>query len=70
MRKTPIRDFSAGHVTNDVLLIYRFIVFDYADRYDEASRQVGEWISQGKLKIRETRRYGLTEAVNGKPVRF
>ncbi|GAA5905348.1 NADP-dependent oxidoreductase [Sporobolomyces salmoneus] len=41
-----------------------FIVFDYADRYDEASRQVGEWISQGKLKIRETRRYGLTEAVN------
>ncbi|GAA5949254.1 hypothetical protein JCM3765_003345 [Sporobolomyces pararoseus] len=41
-----------------------FIVFDYADRYEEAFQQVGRWISEGKLKIRETRKYDLTESVN------
>jgi NADPH-dependent curcumin reductase CurA len=30
-----------------------FVVFDYADRYLEAARQMGGWIMQGKLKSRE-----------------
>ncbi|GAA6061891.1 hypothetical protein JCM10212_004709 [Sporobolomyces blumeae] len=41
-----------------------FIVFDYAKRYQEAANQMGQWISEGKLKIRETKMYGLTESVN------
>ncbi|GAA6012989.1 hypothetical protein JCM11491_000930 [Sporobolomyces phaffii] len=44
--------------------IQGFIVFDYADRYQEAIDEVGEWIAQGSFKIRETRRYGLTECAN------
>ncbi|GAA5932138.1 NADP-dependent oxidoreductase [Sporobolomyces koalae] len=41
-----------------------FIVFDYADRYQEAAEQVGAWIAQGKIQVRETKRFGLTECVN------
>jgi hypothetical protein len=29
------------------------VVFDYADRYDDARRDIGEWIAAGKLKTRE-----------------
>ncbi len=29
------------------------VVFDYADRYQEAAMQMGQWIMQGKLKSRE-----------------
>lgn len=41
-----------------------FIVFDYADRYDEAAKAMGQWIAEGKLKVEETKVYGLTESVN------
>ncbi len=30
-----------------------FIVFDYADRYPEAARELGAWRAEGKLKSRE-----------------
>ncbi len=30
-----------------------FVVFDYADRYDEGARDMAGWISQGKVKHRE-----------------
>jgi NADPH-dependent curcumin reductase len=30
-----------------------FVVFDYADRYGEAAREMGPWLKQGKLKSRE-----------------
>jgi NADPH-dependent curcumin reductase CurA len=30
-----------------------FLVFDYTPRYDEARRQLGQWIREGKLKYRE-----------------
>jgi NADPH-dependent curcumin reductase CurA len=29
------------------------VVFDYADRYGEAAREMAQWIAQGKLKARE-----------------
>jgi NADPH-dependent curcumin reductase CurA len=31
-----------------------FVVFDYADRYDEAIREMAEWLGEGKLKSLET----------------
>jgi NADPH-dependent curcumin reductase CurA len=30
-----------------------FVVFDYADRYAEAAREMGGWLKEGKLKSRE-----------------
>jgi NADPH-dependent curcumin reductase len=30
-----------------------FLVFDYADRYAEAARELGGWMAEGKLKSRE-----------------
>jgi NADPH-dependent curcumin reductase CurA len=30
-----------------------FLVFDYADRYGEAAREMGGWMAEGKLKSRE-----------------
>jgi NADPH-dependent curcumin reductase CurA len=27
-----------------------FVVFDYADRYAEGGKQMGEWLAAGKLK--------------------
>jgi hypothetical protein len=31
-----------------------FIVFDYADKYAEARKQLAQWLSEGKLKRKET----------------
>lgn len=31
-----------------------FIVFDYAKQYPEARKQLGQWLSEGKLKRKET----------------
>jgi NADPH-dependent curcumin reductase CurA len=30
-----------------------FIVFDYADRYPQAARDMGQWLADGRLKARE-----------------
>jgi NADPH-dependent curcumin reductase CurA len=30
-----------------------FVVFDYANRYDEAAREMGPWLKEGKLKSQE-----------------
>jgi NADPH-dependent curcumin reductase CurA len=30
-----------------------FVVFDYADRYAEGTRELGEWVAAGKIKSRE-----------------
>jgi NADPH-dependent curcumin reductase CurA len=27
-----------------------FLVFDYADRYEEAAREMGQWLASGQLK--------------------
>jgi NADPH-dependent curcumin reductase CurA len=51
---TPVR----GPSNYLSLLVYRarmqgMVVFDYADRYGEAARDLGAWLQQGKLKSRE-----------------
>lgn len=42
-----------------------FIVFDYAQRYPEAEREIAGWIAEGKVKVRETRLEGLESCVRG-----
>jgi NADPH-dependent curcumin reductase CurA len=47
-----------GPANYRALLVYRasmkgFLVFDYAERYGEAGREMGEWLAAGKLKSRE-----------------
>ena len=44
------------------LKIQGLIVFDWADRIDEAIRDLGRWHSEGKLKIREDVREGGLDA--------
>lgn len=39
-----------------------FIVFDYADRYDEAVKAIGAWLAEGKLKARSQVVEGLEKA--------
>lgn len=36
-----------------------FIIFDHADRYDEAMNQLGAWVKEGKLRYREDILEGL-----------
>ena len=31
-----------------------FVVFDFADKYTEARKQLAQWLSEGKLKRKET----------------
>jgi NADPH-dependent curcumin reductase CurA len=31
-----------------------FVVFDFADKYAEARKQLAQWLSEGKLKRKET----------------
>ena len=39
-----------------------FLLFDYADRYEEARSQLAEWLGEGKLTYREHFLDGLHEA--------
>ncbi len=39
-----------------------FLVFDFAARYEEAYRQLADWLRAGKLKYRETITHGLENA--------
>ena len=39
-----------------------FVVYEWQDRYDEATRQLGEWIKEGHLKYRESVGEGLENA--------
>jgi NADPH-dependent curcumin reductase CurA len=36
-----------------------FLVFQYASRYAEGARQMGEWVAAGKLKTREDVQHGI-----------
>ena len=36
-----------------------FIVFDYAERYPEAKRQIAAWLAEGRVKAREDVQHGL-----------
>ena len=39
-----------------------FLVFDYADRYNEAFSQISQWIAEGKLRYRERIAQGIENA--------
>lgn len=43
-----------------------FIVFDYAKRYEEAAKQMGQWMMAGKLKSKET----IIEGIETFPTTF
>jgi leukotriene B4 12-hydroxydehydrogenase/15-oxo-prostaglandin 13-reductase len=43
-----------------------FLVFDYAPRYKEGLKQLGEWVREGKLQYRET----VTEGLENAPAAF
>lgn len=44
------------------LTVRGFIVFDFADRYAEAARDLGQWHAEGKIKMREDVREGGVDA--------
>ncbi len=43
-----------------------FLVFQFADRYDEGLRKMAQWLSEGKLKYRET----IVEGIENAPRAF
>ena len=43
-----------------------FLVFEFADRYEEGFRQMGEWVRSGQLKYREQ----ITEGLENAPAAF
>lgn len=51
-----------GLLVNNRVRMEGFLVFDYAPRYDEARRQIGEWITSGTLRPRVTDYEGLDAA--------
>ena len=42
-----------------------FLVFDFADRYDQATDELIEWINKGQLKILTDELDGLEQAPKG-----
>ena len=42
-----------------------FLVFDYADKYDEATDNLLEWINSGQLKVLKDELDGLEKAPQG-----
>ena len=42
-----------------------FLVFDFADRYDQATDELIEWINEGQLKILTDELDGLEQAPKG-----
>ncbi len=51
-----------GLLVNNRVRMQGFLVFDYADRYDEARAQMNAWIAGGTLRPRTTEFEGLEEA--------
>ena len=39
-----------------------FVVYEWQDRYEEATKQLGEWVKQGVLKYKECAGEGLSQA--------
>ncbi|MCU1503494.1 MAG: NADP-dependent oxidoreductase [Ilumatobacteraceae bacterium] len=51
-----------GLLVNNRVRMQGFLVFDYADRYDEARARMGSWIADGSLQPRTTEFQGIEEA--------
>jgi NADPH-dependent curcumin reductase len=56
---------SLGQFIHKRLRVEGFLVFDYANRYAEASKQLGIWKLSGKIKDRQTIVKGLDKAPEG-----
>ena len=50
-----------GLLVNNRVRMEGFLVFDYAARYDEARRQLREWVRNGRLLPRQDEFHGLEE---------
>jgi hypothetical protein len=44
------------------LMMRGFLVFDFAERYDEALQELAGWVSAGRLRYREDVVAGLEQA--------
>ena len=51
-----------GLLVNNRVRMEGFLVFDYADRYDEARTRMREWVESGQLKPLQDEFHGLQEA--------
>jgi hypothetical protein len=54
-----------GLLVNKSIRMQGFLVFDFADRYDQATSELIEWINAGQLKILTDELDGLEEAPKG-----
>ena len=54
-----------GLLVNKSIRMQGFLVFDFADRYEQATDELIEWINDGKLKILTDELDGLNQAPKG-----
>jgi NADPH-dependent curcumin reductase CurA len=54
-----------GLLVNKSIRMQGFLVFDYADKYDEATDNLLEWINSGQLKVLKDEIDGLEKAPQG-----
>ena len=54
-----------GLLVNKSIRMQGFLVFDYADKYDEATDNLLEWINSGQLKVLKDELDGLEKAPQG-----
>ena len=54
-----------GLLVNKSIRMQGFLVFDYADKYDEATNDLLEWINSGQLKVLKDELDGLEKAPQG-----
>ena len=54
-----------GLLVNKSIRMQGFLVFDYADKYDEATDYLLEWINSGQLKVLKDELDGLERAPHG-----
>lgn len=54
-----------GLLVNKSIRMQGFLVFDYADKYDEATDYLLEWINSGQLKVLKDELDGLEKAPRG-----
>lgn len=53
-KETPVGPRLQGLMVKNSVLMKGFIVRDYAEHFPEGIKQLAEWITQGKLRYRET----------------
>ena len=54
-----------GLLVNKSIRMQGFLVFDFADSYDQATNELIEWINKGQLKILTDELDGLEQAPKG-----